>query len=972
MTTTTPNKNFLEPAYNDPNWNVPLNSNFTTMDQALGNVTTLTVTGLSGTQTLLSSQYIPFALNITGTLTANVTYQIPGGVGGQWTVYNGATGSYTVTVASGGGGATYVIPAATRTLVMCDGTNVYQVGGGGGGGGVVAPSSGGTGNTTIPANGVIPIGNGTIYAASTLSAGAGINIVNGPGSVSISANGAASTGSTATFVGSISGSTLNVSSVTSGTLAVGQFLTPGLPNTYITGLGTGSGGTGTYTLSNSQTVAAGTTLTSVGTGVNLFGSPVGYGTIGGTGRGRAIWGEPSYNPPSIAGGQSNSYFQIYSNSVGLSNRTSTIADQWYSDVRMLNVTAQANTGMQSSHLLGTFNTLIIPPGYGDGQNGGTWVGGVPSNSIYTELGGVEVSLTQQSPGHYGEGFNANMFDNDGASPSSTGYSSRMTAYLASMTKNAAANDYPYLGFYAMSLGSQQTTYAPDAAFRAYGGWKRGLDLSGMQYDGVTGAAITPGTLVAMPYNTRMGIGNTVTLGGTYTSLGVNVNNLDIIAFQNNNGVANVTFDGGINAPSLNSGSIASIVGLNGTHDFVTSTLVGGTGINVVNTSGTVSITATGTAAASVTVGGPVTGGTPNNFLYVNGSTLLAQTASPSFNSVSVTNTGTALSLPYSSNFVMGTDGAGSYSMALTINGKVPLTLQSNVAAPTTNITFGGGLNAPSLVSGNPVSSAAVFDSASNMMKSTSLPVGVLNGGVGASSSTFWRGDGTWATPTGTGTVTNVGSGTGLTGGPITTSGTLSIASTGVSAGSYSLATFNVNAQGQLTSASSASTTGSGSVVLSSSPALSTPNLGTPSAINLANASGSPTLTNITLTATSSPAPINLPYSTSIPVVQSGTLTEALIYVNGLYIGSFQNQGSTPLVDFGGRIVASNLGSTTPTRIIGQDSGGYMVSVAATSGWGTSSGGSRGAVNASTATLSQVAAALAQLLTDLQTKGILAT
>ena len=262
----------------------------------------------------------------------------------------------------------------------------------------------------------------------------------------------------------------------------------------------------------------------------------------------------------------------------------------------------------------------------------------------------------------------------------------------------------------------------------------------------------------------------------------------------------------------------------------------------------------------------------------------------------------------------------------------------------------------------------------SMMKSTSLPVGVLNGGTGASSSTFWRGDGTWATPTGTGTVTNVGSGTGLTGGPITTSGTLSIASTGVSAGSYSLASFNVNAQGQLTSASSASTQGTGSVVLSNGPTLSTPNLGTPSAINLANASGSPSLTSITLSATSSPAPINLPYSTSIPVVQSGTLTEALIYVNGLYIGSFQNQGSTPLVDFGGRIVASNLGSTTPTRIVGQDSGGYMVSVAATSGWGTSSGGSRGAINASspTLTLSQVAAALAQLLTDLQGKGILST
>lgn len=63
---------------------------------------------------------------------------------------------------------------------------------------------------------------------------------------------------TAVFVASISGTTMTVSSVTSGKITVGQAIY-GVGTSYatvITALGTGTGGTGTYTLNNSQTVTS--------------------------------------------------------------------------------------------------------------------------------------------------------------------------------------------------------------------------------------------------------------------------------------------------------------------------------------------------------------------------------------------------------------------------------------------------------------------------------------------------------------------------------------------------------------------------------------------------------------------------------------------------------------------------------------------------------------------------------------------
>lgn len=85
-----------------------------------------------------------------------------------------------------------------------------------------------------------------------------------------------------------------------------------------------------------------------------------------------------------------------------------------------------------------------------------------------------------------------------------------------------------------------------------------------------------------------------------------------------------------------------------------------------------------------------------------------------------------------------------------------------------------------------LAAVATSGSASDLTSGT-VPTARLGTGT-ANSTTFLRGDNTWATVSGgSGTVTSVATGNGLQGGTITTSGTLSVACPSVgSVGSYAL------------------------------------------------------------------------------------------------------------------------------------------------------------------------------------------
>jgi len=152
--------------------------------------------------------------------------------------YRPASGSIAVTL-NGVLGATFT----------SNGLNLYNATGGFT---TLAPSSS-AGNNTI----TLPVSNGTAYQV--LRNGAT------PGTTEFADKIVSKTALTyATFTGSISGTTLTVTAVSSGTIQIGQVIsgTGVTAGTTITALGTGTGSTGTYTVSTSQTVAS-TTISTV-------------------------------------------------------------------------------------------------------------------------------------------------------------------------------------------------------------------------------------------------------------------------------------------------------------------------------------------------------------------------------------------------------------------------------------------------------------------------------------------------------------------------------------------------------------------------------------------------------------------------------------------------------------------------------------------------------------------------------------
>jgi hypothetical protein len=130
---TTTNKSLEKPDHGTAVdvWDVPLNSDFNIIDKSFGGVVIFNAT--AGSQTLTSGvsaaySYIPLIIQVEGSISANVVYTIPSGVGGQWVVRNittdGTGGPWTVSFVNAYSGLGVVIPRGYSSIINSDGAAV--------------------------------------------------------------------------------------------------------------------------------------------------------------------------------------------------------------------------------------------------------------------------------------------------------------------------------------------------------------------------------------------------------------------------------------------------------------------------------------------------------------------------------------------------------------------------------------------------------------------------------------------------------------------------------------------------------------------------------------------------------------------------------------------------------------------------------------------------------------------------------